>query len=337
MKFTIGYQDNDILKRTVLRMREHIGEVYFPYYSFTSGRGMPTIEQQAKMESDLAEYTQAGLKGNLLLNGNCYGARAQSRALFNRIGDALEHCIEKFALSSVTTTSPLIAKFIKMNFADIEVRASVNMEIGSAESMAYLAEHFDGFYAKREFNWSFSRLESMKKWCEQNNKKLYLLANSGCFNFCPARTFHDNLVAHQHEISEMDNAFEFHGMCHTFLKDKNAHATLLRRLNFIRPEDTYLYENLCDAIKLATRTSRNPSAIVEAYCTRKFSGNALDLTEPSHSGHLYPAIIDNSKIPQEYATNRLHCAKNCEACGYCNLIQKNATITLDKTEGIKQC
>ena len=337
MKFTIGYQDNDILKRTVLRMREHIGEVYFPYYSFTSGRGMPTIEQQAKMESDLVEYVQAGLKGNLLLNGNCYGARAQSRALFNRIGDALEHCIEKFALSSVTTTSPLIAKFIKMNFADIEVRASVNMEIGSAESMAYLAEHFDGFYAKREFNWSFSRLESMKKWCEQNNKKLYLLANSGCFNFCPARTFHDNLVAHQHEISEMDNAFEFHGMCHNFLKDKNAHATLLRRLNFIRPEDTYLYENLCDAIKLATRTSRNPSAIVEAYCTRKFGGNALDLTEPSHSGHLYPAIIDNSKIPQEYATNRLHCAKNCEACGYCNLIQKNATITLDKTEGIKQC
>ena len=337
MKFTIGYQDNDILKRTVLRLREHIGEVYFPYYSFTSGRGMPTIEQQTKMETDLAEYVQAGLKGNLLLNGNCYGARAQSRALFNRIGDALEHCIEKFALSSVTTTSPLIAKFIKMNFADIEVRASINMEIGSAESMEYLAEHFDGFYAKREFNWSFSRLESMKKWCEQNNKKLYLLANSGCFNFCPARTFHDNLVAHQHEIAEMDNAFEFHGMCHNYLKDKNAHATLLRRLNFIRPEDTYLYENLCDAIKLATRTSRNPSAIVEAYCTRKFGGNALDLTEPSHSGHLYPAIIDNSKIPQEYATNRLHCAKNCDACGYCNLIQKNATITLDKTEGIKQC
>ena len=337
MKFTIGYQDNDILKRTVLRLREHIGEVYFPYYSFTSGRGMPTIEQQAKMETDLAEYVQAGLKGNLLLNGNCYGARAQSRALFNRIGDALEHCIEKFALSSVTTTSPLIAKFIKMNFADIEVRASINMEIGSAESMEYLAEHFDGFYAKREFNWSFSRLESMKKWCEQNNKKLYLLANSGCFNFCPARTFHDNLVAHQHEIAEMDNAFEFHGMCHNYLKDKNAHATLLRRLNFIRPEDTYLYENLCDAIKLATRTSRNPSAIVEAYCTRKFGGNALDLTEPSHSGHLYPAIIDNSKIPQEYATNRLHCAKNCQACGYCNLTQKNATITLDKTEGIKQC
>lgn len=337
MKFTIGYQANDIMKRTALRLREHIAEVYFPYYGFTTGRGSPTLDQQAKMEDDLTEYVQAGLKGNLLFNGNCYGARAQARSLFNRIGDAVEHCIEKFALSSITTTSPLIAKFVKMNFADIEVRASVNMEIGSAESMAYLAEHFDGFYAKREFNWSFSRLESMKKWCEQNGKKLYILANSGCLNFCPARTFHDNLVAHQHEIAEMDNAFEFHGMCHNFLKDKNSHSTLLRRLNFIRPEDTHLYENLCDAIKLATRTSRNPSAIIEAYCTHKFSGNALDLTEPSHSGHLYPSIIDNSKIPQEYAQNRLHCSKNCEACGYCNLIQKNATITLDKTEGIKQC
>ena len=337
MKFTIGYQADDIMKRTVLRLIGHIGEVYFPYYGFTTGRGTPTIEQQAKMEADLVEYVQAGLKGNLLLNGNCYGARAQARSLFNKIGDAIDHSIEKFALSSITTTSPIIAKFVKMNFPDIEVRASVNMEIGSAESMAYLAEHFDGFYAKREFNWSISRLQSMKKWCEQNGKKLYILANSGCLNFCPARTFHDNLVAHQHEIAEMDNAFEFHGMCHDFLKNKESHSTLLRRLNFIRPEDTYLFEDLCDGIKLATRTSRNPSAIIEAYCSKKFGGNILDLTEPSHSGHLYPSIIDNSKIPQEYAQNRLNCTKNCEACGYCNLIQKNATITLDKTEGIKQC
>ena len=47
-------------------------------------------------------------------------------------------------MASVTTTSPLIAKFIKNNFEELEVRASVNMEIGTVQGLDYLAEYFDG-------------------------------------------------------------------------------------------------------------------------------------------------------------------------------------------------
>ncbi len=338
MKFTIGYQANDILKRTVLRLRDSVVEIYFPWEGIATGRGVPSERgAQAKMESDLGEYRNAGICGNLLINGNCYGARAQARSFFNRIGDVIDEASERFALSSVTTTSPLVAKFVKTNFKNIEVRASVNMEINSPEAMAYLADNFDGFYAKREYNWSRSRLAEMKKWTGEHGKKLYLLANSGCLNFCPARTFHDNLVAHQHEIAEMDNAFEFHSLCGEFLKNENSKPHLLSRMNFIRPEDINLFEDLCDGIKLATRTARNPSAIVEAYCAGKFGGNALELTEPSHAEHFYPSVVENSKIPSDYAAKRLACDKNCAQCGYCNLIQKNATITLDKTEGIRRC
>ncbi len=338
MKFTVGYQNNDILKRTILRLRDSIAEIYFPWQGIATGRGVPEERgTQAKMESDLAEYAQAGLVGNLLINGNCYGARAQARAFFNRIGDVIDEASERFNLTSITTTSPLVAKFTKTNFKDIEVRASVNMEINSPEAMAYLANNFDGFYAKREYNWDRVRLSAMRKWTSENGKKLYILANSGCLNFCPARTFHDNLVAHQHEIAEMDNAYEFHSLCGEFLKNENSKPSLLSRMNFIRPEDIHLFENFCDGIKLATRTSRNPSTIVEAYCAGKFGGNALELTEPSHAQHFYPSVIENSKIANGYAEKRLDCDKNCAECAYCNLIQKNATITLDKTEGIRKC
>ena len=32
-----------------------------------------------------------------------------------------------------------------------------------------------------------------------------MLANSGCLNFCAAQIFHDNLVAHESEVSETVN------------------------------------------------------------------------------------------------------------------------------------
>ena len=53
------------------------------------------------------------------------------------------------------------------------------MEIGSIEGMEYLAEYFDSYYIKRELNRDFSKIIPLKEWCDKNNKKLFLLANSG--------------------------------------------------------------------------------------------------------------------------------------------------------------
>ena len=328
VKFSAGYQPNDILKRTVLANRESVAEIYFPCPGLTSGRGVPEFYSPEKAAEDLAEYAAAGLSLNMLFNGNCYGAASQSRELFNKIGDEIDAAIQKFGLSSITTASPLIAKFVSKNFPPLEVRASVNMEISTPEAMAYLAESFGAFYAKREFNYDFAKLSAMRRWCDANGKKLYILANSGCLDFCPARTFHDNLVAHQHEISKEDNAFAFHGLCREFLSNPEAREDFLRRTNFIRPEDIRFYADLCDGAKLATRAARNPAAIVAAYCAGKFGGNLLDLTEPSHAGHFYPSVLENSRIPDSYAKTRMNCAKNCAECGYCREVQKSAAVIL---------
>ena len=84
-----------------------------------------------------------------------------------------------FGLASVTTTSPLIAKFIKNNFENIEVRASVHMEIGTIPAMEYISDYFDSYYMKREYNRDFDRIKELKNWCGKNSKKLFILANSG--------------------------------------------------------------------------------------------------------------------------------------------------------------
>lgn len=60
-----------------------------------------------------------------------------------QMGDLLDYLVHMFGVCSVTTTSPVLAHFIKENFGALEVRASVNMEIGTVEAMEYLQNDFD--------------------------------------------------------------------------------------------------------------------------------------------------------------------------------------------------
>ena len=167
------------------------------------------------------------IKLNLLFNANCYGADSQSRAFFHKIGTTMEYVAEHYGLQSVTTTSPLIAKFVHQNFEGIEVRASVNLEIGTAQGMDYLAKYFDSYYMKRELNRDFEAIANLHQWAQENGKQLFLLANSGCLNHCSAHNFHDNLVAHEAEIAKMDNAYEFKGLCREYLKQEENYKKIM--------------------------------------------------------------------------------------------------------------
>ena len=326
MKFQVGYQSNRKFVEYLLKHGDMVSELYFPWGEFTTGRGVTADTEQ--LAEDLKCFKQADFKFCLLLNGNCYGSEALSVKFFDKLGNAIMEVMSGFGLSSVTTASPVIAAFLKQHFPALHIRASVNMEIGTPEGVEYLLDDFDSFYLKREYNYDLAVLTRMYDICHKNGKKLYILANSGCLNFCSARTFHDNLVAHQHEIAQMDNAVTFHGVCTKFLSAGKNKENLLAKSNFIRPEDIHYYEELCDGMKLATRTNFNPMAIAYAYFNGKFSGNLLDLTEPAHSALFPGEIIANRKIAADYAAYRFSCDKICEKCDYCKNIQKKATVLL---------
>lgn len=337
MKYLIGLQvGNDALVSEIIKNKSSVSEVYFSWGDFPNGRNtldtnddMTLFEMQQLMVSNLSKLKESEIDFNLLLNANCYGAQSQSRNFFNKIGNTVDYLKENFRLSSITTTSPLIAKFVKHNFVNLEVRASVNMEIGTTEGMDYIADLFDSFYLKREYNRDLEKIQKARKWCNANGKKLYGLANSGCLNFCSTHIFHDNLVAHESEISERDNGYQFSGQCWDYLKKAEKRRKWLSITNFIRPEDVYLYEGLFDGLKLATRVNNNPAKIVNAYCNSSYNGAITDLLEPNHSGVFYPEVIDNKTISEHFAKTVLKCSKNCNECTYCSDIQKNATVSLE--------
>ncbi len=300
MKFNVGYQltADDRFLQSLMTHRAHVGEVYFSWGDFPNGRNLAAQnrdkmpwEIQGKMLEQLSALSGAGISLNLLLNGNCYGKDSQSRAFFQKIGDTIDYFGSRYSLASVTTTSPLIAKFVKSNFEAIDVRASVNMEIGTVQGMRYIQDYFDSFYMRRELNRNFEAIQTLYNWCMENGKQMYLLANSGCLNDCSAHNFHDNLVSHENEIAQMDNAYQFTGICKEYLKDARNYPDLMNQMNFIRPEDMYLYEPWFAGAKLATRVHKNPVYVLESYVRGHYSGNLLELLEPAHS--IYPYVLEN--------------------------------------------
>ena len=313
MKYMVGLKSTDEgFLENIKKTKQNIYEVYFSWGDIPNGRtsqlesDMYTPwEMQDMQRNALAELSKEGIALNLLFNANCYGKDSQSRSFFNKVGMIIDYVAEHYGLQSVTTTSPLIAKFIHQNFEGIEVRASVNMEIGTIQGREYLAEYFDSYYMKRELNRNFEAIRLLHKWCNENGKKMFMLANSGCLNHCSAHNFHDNLVAHEAEIAQMDNAYDFHGICKEYLKNEKHYQALIDNTNFIRPEDMYLYEPYFEAAKLATRIHRNPSMVVNSYMREKYSGNILELLEPAHN--IYPYVIENGsplklrKIDEEFS------------------------------------
>ncbi len=323
MLFSVGYsvkRDNSLVEE-IIAQKESVSEVYFSFGKMPSGRndqtrseGLTPWEAMTKQTEDLKILSNAELKFNLLFNANCYGDKAQARSFFSEIGETVEYVGGNFSLSSVTTTSPLVAKFIKQNFPGIDVRASVNMGIGSTLGMEYVADVFDSFYVKREKNRDFNALSELRDWCNKNGKEMYLLANSGCLNDCSAHTFHDNLVAHEEGASRMDNGYQFEGVCKKYLSLEKNRAALLSGTNYIRPEDVELYEGIVPAMKLATRVHVNPARVLRAYIERKrFVGNTASLLEPDHSGAIYPYVLENGKIERKIENGKLIYANAEEA------------------------
>lgn len=284
VKFSVGYQEGDSWIDAIVANRASVYECYFSFGLMPSGRHC--VCDPARQLEDLGRLADGGVALNILFNANCYGARAESKSFFGEVGEALERFSDGGALKSVTTTSPLVARFVKDNFPELKTRASVNMEIGTVEGMEYLSDRFDGYYVKRELNRDLAAFAALKRWADANGKELFMLANSGCLNNCSSHIFHDNLVAHESEIVKEDNGYAYCGTCWEYLKREIDKEKILSRWNWVKPEDIHLYEGLVAAAKLATRINADPERVLESYVSGRHAGNILDLMEPNHSSVL---------------------------------------------------
>ena len=332
MKYCVGFQlldgERESFSGIVEAYAPHISEVFFSWQDIASGRsavatrhGYTDWSAQARMEEELRRIKALGIGLDLLFNGNCYGEYALSEKLANTVCSVIEHLAETIGgVDVVTTASPAIAHTVKKHFPTIEVRASVNMRIGSVKGMQYLSDLFDSFHVQRDYNRDLARLGELRAWANGAGKRLVMLANSGCFRDCSGQSFHDNLVAHEGEICEVKNLDDFNPyVCWRALKDPENWHMLLEN-TWVRPEDIHNYEGIFDTVKLATRMHEHPGMVIDAYVRGRYIGNTLDLFEPGFGRALAPYIMDNTAFPSDWFEKTTSCNKKCHECGYCRSV-----------------
>ena len=327
LKLSVGYQlpDADRFADVVTGCAADIDEVYFPWRGAASGRGVCIADdgEQSQMMSELAEIRAAGVRLNMLWNGNCYGCYAIASALEQQVVNAVRTMSERIGLDALTTASPFIAERVKRAFPALDVRASVNMGVRSITAMKCLGDAFDSYYAHRGLNRFPKRLALLHDWCAAHNKRLYLLANSGCIDNCPAHVFHDNLVAHETEAACRPSPWNgFSGVCWSYYADPANRVSLLTDSTWLRPEEIDRYAGLTDGIKLATRVHRAPARVIAAYARRAFDGNMLSLCEPDFSALAY---LDNTRFSDDWLT-RFGELPEAERIDFCEKELRNVSI-----------
>ena len=337
MRYAVGYQFREAGEESIADIvrdfRQSIGEVYFAWLDSpsarspaTDARGMINWAGQAELETDLRLLRDMGIRLDLLFNASCYGRESLSQYLANFVCSVVAHLRDQVGLDMLTTTSLMIAEVIKENFPELEVRASVNMRVGTVKALECLADLFDSFCMQREFNRDLRRVAELSEWCDAHGKKLCMLANSGCLNYCPAQAFHDNLVAHAREVDQMSNLPGLNPvLCRRHYADP-AHWVSCLQNSWVRPEDIDNYEDAVDTVKLATRTHANPRKVIQAYAERRFDGNLLDLLEPGYGPEFLGHVIDNTRFPADWFERTTSCDKRCHRCSYCESVLKDVLV-----------
>ncbi len=330
MRFSVGYNaggdGDEPFPEIVADYLPDVAEVYFAWGSAPSGRVPPAVPgSKAERElldqqgAELADIRSLGVQLNLLFNANCYGDQAVSLQLERDVGILLDLLATRLGgpVEAVTTTSPAVARAVRRHAPGVEVRASVNMRIGTAQAMSQVADLFDSFCLQRDVQRNPRHLAKLRKWADARGKRLSLLANSGCLAYCAGQTFHDNLVAHAPGINATANIADWDPtVCGRLMRDP-AHWVRLLQATWVRPEDLHHYERLVDLVKLATRAHERPRIVIAAYVHRQFHGNLLNLLEPSHAMALAPAWIDNDAFPPDWFDRSATCDGACDDCAYC--------------------
>ena len=330
MKFSIGYPLNPVRGSSFFERMSpllgHIAELYFAWPGAPSARsaagsdfGIIDYGAPDELLDELAAFRSAGVKLALLFNGNCYGEDSMSYALECRVCSVLAYMERTVGLpETVTAASPSIAFVVKKHFPSVKTRASVNMRIGTVEGLDYMSDRFDEFILQRDYNRDIERIRELTDWCSANGKAASILVNSGCLRFCSGQTFHDNLVAHG-EGADMRYPIEDFSLytCWNYLARSTENLLSLLRATWIRPEDLHHYDPYFDTVKLATRMHPSPYMVLEAYASRRFTGNLFDLFEPGFGSILEPRIVDNTKFSPDWFEKALACDKKCTRCGVC--------------------
>ena len=319
-KLAVGWFDNMSFRHVCEPHLGRIKEVFFAWPGVIASRPMDdwTAERRSLAISDLKWARGNGVELDTIFNANCYGDISMSEKLADLVTEKLgEMDANGLFPDHLTTTSPFIAKIVRLRFPTLKIRLSINMDIASPVALGYVEDLFDSFYAGRNSHRRLDYVKEMSAWAKEHGKTMGIQANPGCLRNCPFHTFHNNLHGHN-RVGQSAAAEKFgftNFLCRTVF-ERGGYEEFMRAI-WIRPEDLPRYEPYVGVVKLATRRHPHPDKIIAAYATRSYDGDLAEIMDPFYR---FPMAIDNKSLgasPLWPEVRDCANADNCRKCGKC--------------------
>lgn len=275
------------------------------------GTQLPQIDYKALKE--YIEYSKAnGIDFNYIMNTTCHGDL--SNAELNKILHKQIELLKKMGVDSITVSTPYLMEFIKMNYPEIKVVASINMCASSISQTLQLKEMgARRIVLDRNINRNLQLLKDIKASCDTDFE---LLANSLCLPFCIMHQYHNNL--NSHFSKDTDDGFV---QCYPYAKCFSSYIDdpiLMLCSGWIRPEDLKLYTKIgIDKFKIDGRgiPSDIILSVVRPYMEEKYNGNLFDLMFSGRNTRRSISAYLNNREADGFVEDIIKHSIDCRYCG----------------------
>lgn len=267
---------------------------------------MPFLEQYVK------DSLAAGIRFNYTMNSINPGSKREMAQLKSQIQDFVLW-LQEIGVYRITIANLLLAELIREVTSTMKLELSTIAHVDTISQLKYLKETFEidkvcGNLAKNR-NKKF--LKQAAEFCAQNDMAYEIMVNEMCgvgtadgsTTHC---TFRDSCyIAHASDKTQADAMqFDTYPMKYCITARKMDVSSWLK-LRWVRPEDIYRYEALgLRNFKITGRTGTTEyiTTMAEAYLSRSWDGNLLQLWKPLETIYNHQNELDqehNVQIPNK--------------------------------------
>jgi collagenase-like PrtC family protease len=296
-KFVVPYVDQDIdfWERMHSKYNDYIKEVYFPWPDEETGTGRPK-----QPDRFLLKFLESKiLPVSLLINPIVLPYPVNE--IKDKLIEKIAYYLKYYRLVGITVANPELASTIKKTFPELEITASVLMNIYNEQQLLMLENNFDSLVPSHSIIRSISSLETIRK---KFSAKIRIIVNEGCLTSCVFRT------QHFYEMSNLKILYP-NSLCNNILRKK---PWLRLTGDWILPQHIYLFDGIYDELKLSGRISLQNSEryfnVLESYIFSK-------PLYPHEIGGGPAAVNVLMNITSEFYKYTLTCKKNCLTCSVC--------------------
>jgi collagenase-like PrtC family protease len=278
-----------------------------------------------------------GLEVNYLANALCLGEMGYTDDGRMKISCYLDEVYDSGA-DIVTVASPYIHRLIKSEYPSLKTEISVYAEIDTVQKFRRWEElGADIINLPARVNRDLNLLSCVSR---SRQAEVELLVNESCLFHCPYMGYHHTISSHRSR--GFDEGLDYCML--ECVKDRLKDRSELLRSPWIRPEDIAYYEKNYGIDRFKIQGRQMPLewilATVEAYSSRRYHGNLLDLISPTYPNWSARAVerrilneceVENIRKPDIYIDNgqlgeffntivkKGGCAPTqlCDICGHC--------------------